>query len=1086
MKKITNLFKTLLVAAVLGMGSNAWGQVTSYSNDYEDATPNVDWTSGNTGRYTVAVEGTTDHYLHVASVSGGDNGTTITCSATNGKVTAGTDFYMSFDLILEGCNSSGRSSCFYIYDKNNSSSSPILKIKQDNGGNYTGWTINDNTALVTGGKGTGNWYNYVLTRIGTKEYLTVTKKSNSTKVLDMVELTNLSTDGGLGKMTFETNRYYAGLYVDNVVVRALDAPAFTLSATEVTPVVDGSTTVNVTGINGIVSVSSDNASIATASYSDGAITINGVADGVAYITVTAVNDGAKTTQTITATVGSVATTSVTVNYLCSGSPIASSSTIDDVAIGSTLTLSDITYSETIEGVGCRYVNPTFSVDFPYTVVENGVINITYTQQNAVPSLKVYANVNSSNYLIKTYNLDSKYVGDVVTVTYPEYYLLEGTLYSTTSNAHGDGYYKWNHTLTGEDIVVTYGNTAATNVVYYSEAEGISGASANTANNTDIRCSDATGATFASQTDIVSLPAGIYSINTQVWGNTGVTFTFKAGDKTISEHATTGALNPKSATFLLTETTTITASAAGANGKVLDLIYIVKTGECYESMSIVGDFSANEWDATGGIAMTRNPENPYVWTVTVEDFEAGAETYEFKAVADEKWDVYVLPDGDNMTFEFGTSDYPVGNYNLTFTVNTSTHTLTLTAEKDFTYTVAGTESFFGTNWDATDTTNDMVYNEESGLFEWSKEDVELTAGDILFKVAANHNWTVAYPVSNYDLNIPADGVYDVTITFNPATNAVAANAVMHHTYTVVGCYNNDETPSFFGTAWAATLEDNDMTDNGDGTYSKTFNNVTLEVGTIWYKVVEDHAWTNNWGFNPSVNGGNADYYVGTAGTYHITFTFNPNADGYKVSCSLIPATVSKTITSAGWATYCSPYALDFTNAIANLDAAYIVTGGADGVLEMTEVKGIVPANTGLLLKGEGDVAFPVASSDANVDVSANKLEGVTANTVIAAEAGYVLMNDATNGLGFYLNSKAFTVGANTAYLPAGFDVTSARFFLLDGGKTTSISEQFLDEPSGKAERTVNSEKLVYDLQGRRVNSSLKPGLYIMSGKKVVIK
>lgn len=262
-KKLLNSMRMLLVAAGLCVGANAWAQVTSYSNDYEDETPIVDWTSNLTDRYTVSVEGTTDHYLHVGAVGNGNNGATITCNTTNGKVTAGTDFYMSFDLILDGGNTSGQHSCFYIYDTNNSSSTPILKIYQKNGGNYTGWTINDNTDFTTGGKGTDNWYNYVLTRIGSKEYLTVTKKSNGSKELDMFEITNLSTTGGLGNMQFVTAKYYAGMYIDNVVLRALVAPAFTLSATEVTPAVGENATVDVTGITGTVSVSSDNTSVAT-------------------------------------------------------------------------------------------------------------------------------------------------------------------------------------------------------------------------------------------------------------------------------------------------------------------------------------------------------------------------------------------------------------------------------------------------------------------------------------------------------------------------------------------------------------------------------------------------------------------------------------------------------------------------------------------------------------------------------------------------------------------------------------------------------------------------------------------------------
>lgn len=575
----------MLAVALMGAGVNgAWGQVTSYSNDYEDATPNVDWTSGNTGRYTVTTvtaDGNTylrSNYQNVTN----NNGAVITCDATNGKVVAGTDFYMSFDLWLRGANTKSQNASFYIYDSGNSASTPILKITQNNTADavdYNNWTVNNETSLEIDN---ANWYSYVITRIGAKEYLTVTKKSNGSKVLDMVEITSLSTNGGLGKLVFNTAKAWAHHAIDNVVVRALVAPAFTLSATEVTPAVGDNATVNVTGITGTISVSSDNTSAATASYSDGTITINGVADGVANITVTAVNDGAKTTQTIVATVGSVATTTVTVNYLCGGSPIAEATTIDDVTVGSTLTASDITYSETIAGVGCRYVNPSFSVDFPYVVEEDGVINITYTQQNAVSSLNVYANVNSTNYLLKSYDLDGKYVGDAVTVTCPEYYLLDGTLYSTANHGSG-GYYKWSHTLTGDDLEITYGTTEATNVVYYAEAENIEGATANSSSNADIRCSDAAGAYFGAETNIVTLPAGSYTIYTQVWGghNTddskNVTFTFKAGDTTIREHKTNGSLNPGNSSFDLTESKTITVSASGSSGKVLDLVYIVQTG-----------------------------------------------------------------------------------------------------------------------------------------------------------------------------------------------------------------------------------------------------------------------------------------------------------------------------------------------------------------------------------------------------------------------------------------------------------------------------------------------------------------------------
>ena len=51
-----------------------------------------------------------------------------------------------------------------------------------------------------------------------------------------------------------------------------------------------------------------------------------------------------------------------------------------------------------------------------------------------------------------------------------------------------------------------------------------------------------------------------------------------------------------------------------------------------------------------------------------------------------------------------------------------------------------------------------------------------------------------------------------------------------------------------------------------------------------------------------------------------------------------------------------------------------------------------------------------------------------------------MNDATYGLGFYKNSNAFTVGANTAYLPANFaGISGARFFSLFDDDVWGISD-----------------------------------------------
>lgn len=102
-----------------------------------------------------------------------------------------------------------------------------------------------------------------------------------------------------------------------------------------------------------------------------------------------------------------------------------------------------------------------------------------------------------------------------------------------------------------------------------------------------------------------------------------------------------------------------------------------------SMAIVGDFlglSTEEnpdanWDPANGWQMTQDAENPAIWTLT-KPFTAEEKKYEYKAVANGKYGEYELPAEGNQNFVFGTADYPAGDYNLVFTVDTENNTLDL--------------------------------------------------------------------------------------------------------------------------------------------------------------------------------------------------------------------------------------------------------------------------------------------------------------------------------------------------------------------------------------------------------------------------
>ena len=207
-----------------------------------------------------------------------------------------------------------------------------------------------------------------------------------------------------------------------------------------------------------------------------------------------------------------------------------------------------------------------------------------------------------------------------------------------------------------------------------------------------------------------------------------------------------------------------------------------------------------------------------------------------------------------------------------------------------------------------------------------------------------------------------------------------------------------------------------------------------------------------------------------------FGFTTDRNKYTTSIIVSRPIVTKAITAAGWATYCSPFTLDFSEDIANLTDVYIVTGTTGSSLELTSVKGgTVPANTGLLIEGTaGDVVIPIAATSAT-DVSANKLVGVTAETPLAAAGGYVLMGSPS--VGFYKNTNAFTVGANTAYLPIDFDAAILARDFYSFGDATGIGAT----PKNKG----IENKEVYNLKGQRVAAPQK-GLYIVNGKKVVVK
>lgn len=144
------------------------------------------------------------------------------------------------------------------------------------------------------------------------------------------------------------------------------------------------------------------------------------------------------------------------------------------------------------------------------------------------------------------------------------------------------------------------------------------------------------------------------------------------------------------------------------------------------------------------------------------------TYQFKVAKDNAWTTSYPSSNYELTVE------ETATYTVTFSFNNQTNEVSATAVKtgeaqvaEKVYSVIG--NFKGdTNW----TIDYDMTKGADGIFTAVIDGV--AAGAYEFKVRADHDWSEAYPVSNYSITVDADNAA-VTVTFNPDTKEVTAVA-----------------------------------------------------------------------------------------------------------------------------------------------------------------------------------------------------------------------------------------------------------------------------------------------------------------------
>ena len=257
---------------------------------------------------------------------------------------------------------------------------------------------------------------------------------------------------------------------------------------------------------------------------------------------------------------------------------------------------------------------------------------------------------------------------------------------------------------------------------------------------------------------------------------------------------------------------------------------------------------------------------------------------------------------------------------------------------------------------------------------------------------------------------------------------------------------------------------------------------LKVGDIIIITTNGNALSGGTGMTLLGNMSTTSEYVFRATATEGAVRFNWGTYAYVKTITVERATVSPAIGPDGYATYSSPYALDFEHATGV--KGYYATSVSGNTAVMTKITGTAAAGEGLFLqKTDGEISIPVVTT--GTTLTGNLLKATDGNAIPASTASifnYVFAKQ-SDELGFYkVTADLSDVAKGKAYLQTTTALTT--------GVGARMAFSFEDETTGinavqGSGLKVNGSEAVYNLQGQRVAQPTK-GLYIMNGKKVIMK
>ena len=178
-------------------------------------------------------------------------------------------------------------------------------------------------------------------------------------------------------------------------------------------------------------------------------------------------------------------------------------------------------------------------------------------------------------------------------------------------------------------------------------------------------------------------------------------------------------------------------------------------------------------------------------------------------------------------------------------------------------------------------------------------------------------------------------------------------------------------------------------------------------------------------------------------------------------------------ASGFGTFSWPRSLDFTES--GLEA-YVGTEVKEGKLALQQITK-VPAGTGIVVYGTPSTTFnPSVIEDGEAETSFVNVLLPTHEAPLAVTNGgyYALATKDSNGTAFYEVTPGVTIPQYEAYL----------YGASTGGSdavTFDVTPSGIQEIAGE-----DAQGACYNLQGVRVTKMSKGGIYILNGKKIVVK